>query len=275
VEARDRTILGIAGALLLAGCSPVPGEVMTSGSSDGSANSTVGPSTDGPGPTTGGPVTVASMDGSAEGPTTTPLDGSTTATGGTTSTNGSTGESTTDEPPGDCHPLLVEVFYDGMGGNNEKQWIELYNPCGVEITLTNAYSLGWGGNDYTTGTLSLVGMLGDGGCFVVGGPQANNENGNPVFDQVANFSRDLELSGNQADGVALFLGVAEDIAVDTVPVDAVIYGTNNSSGLLDSEGETPEPHVGDAPQLQSIRRTAPEPEWIVESDPMPNDCPPF
>jgi hypothetical protein len=110
---------------------------------------------------------------------------------------------------------------------------------------------------------------------VVGGPQAGNENGNPVYDQVADFSPDLEASGLDADGVALFVGAPQDIAVDTVPVDAVIYGTTNSSGLLDSNGDTPEPHVGDAPPLQSLRRTALEPEWIVESDPMPNDCPPF
>jgi hypothetical protein len=76
--------------------------------------------------------------------------------------------------------------------------------------------------------------------------------------------------------VALFWGPAAEVQADTVPLDAVIYGTNNSSGLLDSNGDTPEPHVNDAPDQNSIRRTAAEPPtWIVEGSPMPDLCPPF
>lgn len=278
----ERTIRCLAVALLLAGCTPTPPEVSTTGVSDDPASSTSGSATDTlPGPTTDGSATVASLDGTGttEAPATTmPLDDGTTTTGEPSTTSSSSGSATTDgesttAEPGDCHPLLVEVLYDALSGNNNKQWVRLYNPCAVEIELFGAYSLGWGGNDYTDGRLDLQGSIDANECRVVGGPEASNDNGNPVFDQVSNFNPDLQVGGATADGVALFLGGAAEIMADTIPVDAVIYGTNNANDLLDAEGDTPAPHVGNVAQGQSIRRTSLSPTWIVEPNPMPNACP--
>ena len=53
----------------------------------------------------------------------------------------------------------------------------------------------------------------------------------------------------------------------------MIYGGSNTNALLDADGNTPDPHVGDAPQGQSIRRTELGPAWVIEPSPTPNDCP--
>jgi hypothetical protein len=183
------------------------------------------------------------------------------------------GSSTTGSP-GDCEPLLVEVFYDTANSENEEQWVELYNPCDVMIDLGD-YSVGWGGVDYTVGTMDLVGTVAAYHCFIVGGPDSLNDNANPELDQATDFDPDIEKDSGPGNGVALFLGSAASITPATVPVDAVIYGGNNGNNLLDAEGNTPAPHVVDAGDSRSIRRTAATPTWVVELDPMPGVCPPF
>ncbi len=174
----------------------------------------------------------------------------------------------------DCHPLLAEVYYDTQSGENMEQWVKLYNPCENQIDM-GEYSLGWGGANYTIGRMDLEGTVGSDDCFIVGGPLSISDNSFPMLDLALDFNPDLEKSGGTADGVALFLGEAEDIMVATVPIDAVIYGGGNASNLLDSEGNTPAPHVGDAPDGDSIRRTAATATWIIENTPMPGLCPPY
>ena len=138
-------------------------------------------------------------------------------------------------------PIISEVFFNPNGADDGAEWVEIFNDGGTTIDLTN-YSLGWGGPDYTTGTLQLLGSLLPGQYFVVGGPISDVSNGNPVYDQVANFTPDLENSGwfQPADGVALFNVPVGLIAPATVPIDAFIYAgpffSTNSNGLLDESG---------------------------------------
>lgn len=279
-------------ALSLLGCSPPPDEVNTTASPTGETATSTG----GSGPTSGttldGSATaVASADGtgstssgSTMGPATTmPLDGTTTVVDPST-TSGSSGApgsssgmgsmegGNTTGNVGDCHPLLAEVLYDPMGGNGGKQWIKLYNPCDQDIDLQGA-SLGWGGTSYAAQGADLEGTIMAGECYLIGGPTVSADTYNPVYDLVLDFSADLEVSGNDADGIALFDDIEANIGVATIPVDAVIYGPVNTSDLLDSNGDTPAPHVGDAASTQSIRRTALGPTWIIEPNPMPNACP--
>lgn len=283
---RERTTWCVALALLV-GCSTPPPEVGITGfTSDPTASTSETSTGTPPGPTTDGSATVASAEGtgsSTEALTTMPLDDTATTSeppttsssteGPGSTTDGGTTESTTDPPA--CNPLLVEVFYDPMSGENMEQWVKLYNACAADIDLGD-YSLGWGGADYTFGTLDLVGTIVAHDCFIVGGPLSIDDNAFPMLDQAEDFAPDLGKSGGDADGVALFFGAAASIEAATVPVDAVIYGANNTSNLLDANGDTPAPHVADAGDTNSIRRTgAVEPMWIVESDPMPDLCPPF
>ena len=164
-----------------------------------------------------------------------------------------------DPDPGQVR--LAEVYYDAPGEDDGLEWIRLYNPGGSAVDLSS-YSLGWGGTDYTYGTLSLSGTLPAGACTVVG---AVPEGGS---GQSATFTPNLQNSGTAADGIGLFLGAP---GPDSVPVDAVLYGAENSSGLLDETGTPGAVDVADAPSGSSIQRAGDT--WSVQATPAPLACP--
>jgi|GEM_PF-1390587 len=170
-------------------------------------------------------------------------------------------------PPEDCGIHIVEVAYDLDGADDRREWIKLYNSCSSSRSLDNM-SLGWGGASYTRGVADLSGSLGAKACVVVGGADAA-----PSGDLEVNFTPNLQNSGAIADGVGLFDMRSTAVTETTVPVDAVIYGESNDDALLDADGGTPEPHVGDARPGQTIFRTAAG-DWEV-GDPRPTACPSF
>ena len=169
--------------------------------------------------------------------------------------------------------ILSQVFYDHSDGDDGFEWIQIYNGSGSSVDLSG-YSLGWGGTDYTYGTLQLSGTIPAFGCFVVGGPTADAENGNPTFDQAVNLDPDMQNSGSTADGVALFDVLAADITGSTAPIDAVIYGGSNGNGLLDETGSAGTVDVGDAGSGEALLRDG-EDSWSVSGTPDPTNCPAF
>lgn len=170
-------------------------------------------------------------------------------------------------PPGAV--LLSEVLYDPSGADGGLEWIELYNASAAPIDLAQM-CLGSAGAAWTSGLHGLAGSIAPGATFVVGGPTSSSANGNPAFDQVLDFTPDLQNSGTDADGVALFNFRCPQIRADTVPVDAVVYGAGNSSGLIDETGAANAPEVGDAPGGASIERIDLGGNWMIQSVPTPN-----
>jgi beta-lactamase superfamily II metal-dependent hydrolase len=168
--------------------------------------------------------------------------------------------------------VLSEVFYDASGSDNGLEWVEIYNAGSTTVDLSG-YSLGNGGSDYTYSTVQLSGTVGPGQTFVVGGPTSSSANGNPTFDQVDNWSPDFQNSGSTADGVALFDVTAANVTSSTVPIDAVVYGSSNSSNLIDETGSANAPEVGDASSGESIERTSLAGSWQIQSSPTPNSTP--
>ncbi len=164
--------------------------------------------------------------------------------------------------------ILSEVLYDVSSGDDGFEWVELYNAGETAVDLSG-WSLGNGGTDYTYSTAQLAGTLQPGATFVVGGPTSSSTNANPSYDLVVNFSPDFQNSGSTADGVALFDVTAAQINGSTVPVDAVVYGSNNSNGLIDESGAAGAPEVGDAPAGSSIERTDLAGSWQIQSSPTP------
>jgi hypothetical protein len=160
--------------------------------------------------------------------------------------------------------MLSEVLYDVTGSDDGLEWVEIFNGTAAAIDLST-YSLGNGGNNYLGSVVQLSGSLPAGGCFVVGGP-----NGGFTYNQVYNFNPDFENSGAAADGVALFNVPAASITANTVPIDAVIYGTTNSNNLLDETGVAGNVDVGDAAANQSIERTGAG--WAIQATPTPTVC---
>ncbi|MBM4352897.1 MAG: amidohydrolase family protein, partial [Deltaproteobacteria bacterium] len=165
--------------------------------------------------------------------------------------------------------ILTEVLYDVPGTDDGYEWVEIYNGTMKTVELAG-YSLGSGGTSYTASVLQLEGALAPGQCFVVGGPLSDAANYSPVFGQAADFEPDIQNSGSTADGVALFAIPAAGITPSTVPIDAVIFGGTNSSGLLDETGAAGAVDAPDASSGNSIHRTVDG--WSVQPAPTPGDC---
>ncbi len=164
---------------------------------------------------------------------------------------------------------LSEVLYDPSGSDDEFEWIELYNSGSLPVDLSG-WSLGWGGSNLDQGHFQLDGVLQPGACVVVGGPQSTAANGSPSFFQAEDFGSDLQNSGSPGDAVGLFNVPSKDIQPNTVPFDAVIYGADNGSQLLDETGKVGAVDVADAPQGSSVERSLEG--WKIQAAPSPGTC---
>lgn len=172
--------------------------------------------------------------------------------------------------------VIAEVYYDHPGGDDMFEWVKIYNGTGAPVDLSG-HSLGWGGTDYTYGVLDLNGIVGNGDCFVVGGPSGDADNGfpgGPMYDQAVQLMPGMQNSGGAGDGVAVFDVAAGAVGPGTVPLDAVIYGPDNSNGLLDETGMAGMVDVADAPSGNSVRLQS-DGTWAIEPNPAPLECTPF
>lgn len=160
---------------------------------------------------------------------------------------------------------LAEVVYDVTGSDDGKEWIKLYNSCDDSQSL-EGMTLGWGSSGYTD-RAELSGSIAAGECIVVGGPVAEANNGDPDIDLPFNFDGDLRNGGQDADGIALFDGGAN-------PLDAVVYGGENTAGLEGPDGEPKSVDVEDVPANSSILRKD-ENSWVASVSPAPGSCPDF
>ena len=177
--------------------------------------------------------------------------------------------SATPSVPGAGNLILSEVLYDVSSGDDGFEWVELYNAGSSAIDLSG-YSLGNGGTDYTYSLVQLSGSIAPGATFVVGGPTSSATNANPSYDQILNFSPDFQNGGTTGDGVALFDVPAASVNASTVPIDAVVYGPNNNSGLLDETGFAGVSEVGDAGAGSSLERVDLAGAWQIQGSPTPN-----
>lgn len=261
--------------LLLASCGDDP--AADSGGSSGASADT----------STGAPTTTSTSAGSStDGTSSSSADGSSSTDASTTTTSeGSASEgesSSSDTGIGDCRPLLAEVLYDALDGDDELQWVKLYNPCSAAIDLSG-WSIGYGGPDYVPdidppfGVKTLQGSLAAGGCWIVGGPMHDAaQNGDPVLDFAEDFAPSLEVPVDVGAGVALFDVPADMVDTRTVPSDAVVYGPNNDNGLVDATGQpVAQPHVAGSIAGGSIQRTALDATWSAADVPTPAACPSF
>jgi hypothetical protein len=172
---------------------------------------------------------------------------------------------------------LAEVLYLPGADEANSEWIEISNSSTVPIDL-GAYSLGSGRANYTATKVQLSGTLQPGACFVIGGPASNAGNRNPTYGQVANFSPDL-LNGSggdgQATGYALFNASVDEVALTSIPIDAVLCGQNNGAGLLGSDGQPAVPGCPDVSAAgHSVGRTSVT-TWVDQATPTPGICTPI
>lgn len=177
--------------------------------------------------------------------------------------------------------ILSEVYYDHPGSDAGWEWIELYNQSPHAIDLAY-YSIGMGRSSdagdttplgYTRWTAQLEGTISPGGTFVIGGPSSNAKNGNPIYDQVFQFSQIPNPNTGELMGIGLFDVPLSQLTQNTLPVDAVFYGFSGFAGttyMLDSSGNPGSMNVGvssvalhiNDPYGYSIARTSNAGDWV-------------
>lgn len=238
------------------------------GGDDGQApgSGTTGPTTTGSTTTGSIPAPTGSSTGSvADTGSTTAVDGSTTGAADGTSTGAA-----------QCEPIISEILYTVGGDSDDLQWLKLYNPCDAPVDLSD-YTLGWGGANYVFDPrlpLALADMIPPQGCYTLGGPLSNASNGDPQLQLAEDLGPDLRDGVAQAAGVALFhLGKAE-VDVDSVPIDAVVYGADNIANLIDASGQPVQNPVLGHEAGASLQRMSLTPgDWMPAVPAQPNDCP--
>lgn len=168
--------------------------------------------------------------------------------------------------------VISEALYDPDGADDSHEWIELFNGTAGVIDLSQ-WSIGWGGSQYTYGTLQLTGTINSAEYFVFGGPTSIPSNGSPSYSLAVDLNPGLQNSSTTpsavADGIALFHTPVSSITDSTVPFFSVIYGGINSNGLIDSTGSVGAVDVGGAPSGQSIEFLGAAEGWIINPSPNP------
>ena len=174
--------------------------------------------------------------------------------------------------------VLSEILYDLSGDDEQKEWVEIYNRGAVAVDLTGVrIQINNGSSGGYVDSLILSGVIGAGGCKVVGGPLAGPTAGNftPAgftYLVTGDFTPSLGNAGSTSaeagDAIALVTSAG-------TMVDVVLYGNNNGDGITNADGVAfPAPHVADVAPGRSIERTGPLPgtTWRVQTAPVPGTC---
>jgi hypothetical protein len=181
--------------------------------------------------------------------------------------------------------VISEIHFNPTGGDDDRQWIELYNGTGGAVNLST-YSLGWGRTSYATNVLQLAGIVPDGATWVVGGTTSDARNGFPVLNDPVELAANLGSGFNlfNTEGVGLFDVTAANITSILAPIHSVTYGWSFATTVLPGESGAPAVPVfrmdldGNSPAGSSIEymggnawrlRATPEPNAVHPSVPEP------
>ncbi len=161
--------------------------------------------------------------------------------------------------------MISEVMYNpvgGFGSDDGLEWIELYNDDVTTVDLSG-FSLGWGGSDYTFGSLQLAGNLAPGEFIVVGGPDPG-----PGVNWLPDpIDPNLPDGFITAGGVGLFTGTE----TSGTPIDAVIFASGigfNFNGLIDETGAVAGVDATIGGAGDSIERISTI-SWVTNATPSP------
>lgn len=164
---------------------------------------------------------------------------------------------------------LVEVLYDVTGSDDGLEWVMLQNTSTAPVDLSK-WSLGAGTSSWTYTVAQLSGSVAPGACFVVGGPSSTVANGSPVLSQPFHFAPNLPNGSASYAGVALFNTAAESLAASSLPADAVVFGSGNTT-LKGPDGSIRASDSAGAAPGRSLRKIS-STSWSAQS-PTPSICP--
>jgi len=206
----------------------------------GAASSTGGASGTGAGTTTGG--------GSATGGNGTGGSGTGGANNGGTNNgganNGGSGGAGGAACVGSTAVMLNEVNYDVPGGDNGKEWIEIYNASANSVDISG-WKIEAGGSTYTVRfTFPAATTIDPDEYVVVGGPDVGGANFN------SQNALNMPNASSTADGVRL---VTDADAI----IDTVIYGpaASNTDMLVDDCGVVAASYAIGGPSAQVLARS--------------------
>ena len=148
---------------------------------------------------------------------------------------------------------IAEVLADPIGDDDQLQWVKLHNRSSLPLDLSS-YRLKSGQGNYDAVSVTLTGTIPAGGCVVIGGPLQSDNNSDPIFSQLVDFSHNLGYGGNQVTGFALFDGNSP-LGGLTTPVDAMLVGATNEARMLGPDAEIANPYCGTPGTGMSARRT--------------------
>jgi hypothetical protein len=164
--------------------------------------------------------------------------------------------------------VISEVFVQATLAGARPGWIEILNAGGEPLNLTG-FTLLCGGDGGVSERVTLTGVVGGGGTFVVGGPRSVPGNGLPAYDQVADLSAARPSGGATALFAALFM--PGEAPMSNCPISAVISGEPRADNPLGADCAAGVSRVGTASPGSSIERaTWPADTWRVRSVPNPN-----
>ena len=141
--------------------------------------------------------------------------------------------------------VINELYYDPVGNDAGSEWIELYNPSNLPISLANWEIQSAGSSFNTEYTIPTGYIIKPNDFFLIGNDTVGSFSA--TFDiEVSSFA--FQNAGSVADGVRIL------DASGTV-IDTIIYGGSNSNGLVDDNGVTNFTPAPDASEGQSLARS--------------------
>lgn len=179
------------------------------------------------------------------------------------------GETNPEIEPVVCEPSDGTVFVNEFlpnpdSSDTDKEWFELYNIGGDDVSLGGWYvSLAstadeMGQQDVVFGSDARISGT---GYLVVGGSLIE------AADIVADFTLD---NGNNGAAIALY-------DCEGNRVDSVIYGDNNTDGFSDDAGNVPDASYGDPPENLALARVEDgvdenfAGDWFIDGTPTPGE----
>jgi hypothetical protein len=152
---------------------------------------------------------------------------------------------------------ITEIYYSAPGNDGSLQWVEITNRGDTFVDLAN-YAIGSGSDDYTATTMQLSGILAPGGCYVTTAAFAPAIAAPPVAPST---------------GVGLFFAQAADIDGQSLPIDAVVFGSANAQGLLGPDGATVTALSAETVEGESLIRVSESSSaFQIETSPSPGQC---
>lgn len=164
--------------------------------------------------------------------------------------------------------IISEILYRETKSGVQLEWVELYNASNHSIDLTEFLLLiGDAGDAFSE--IRLAGVVESCSVFLVGGPDSNESNGYPIYDQVANLEYKHSNTSSNGHFISLF-GTRAHLN-SNVPLSAVFFGNVDDCFWDVCDCDVNVSHLPEVSSGSSYERIKwPESVWKTQSEPNPN-----